>query len=95
MFHDNLVQNSLINKHITFSLVNPLLKLLLAATTLLKACFSVMNAVKKKVYTKMGNRFKSDTLICCVEKTIFCTNYINVLFDFFKITEIEMGHLKM
>jgi hypothetical protein len=75
------------NKHITFSLVYQLLKLLLIlliATASVERCFSAMNVVKKKLRNKMGDQFMSGCLICYVEKDIFSAISNDAVIDHFK-----------
>jgi hypothetical protein len=75
------------NKHITFSLVYQLLKLLLIlliATASVERCFSAMNVVKKKLRNKMGDQFMSGCLICYVEKDIFSAISNDAVIDLFK-----------
>jgi hypothetical protein len=75
------------NKHITFSLVYQLLKLLLIlliATASVERCFSAMNVVKKKLCNKMGDQFMSGCLICYVEKDIFSAISNDAVIDLFK-----------
>ena len=84
------------NKHITFSLVYQLLKLVLilpVATTSVERCFSAMNVVKKKLRNKMGDQFMSDCLICYVEKDMFSTISNDEVIDLFKKMKFRSGKL--
>jgi hypothetical protein len=84
------------NKHITFSLVYQLLKLLLIlliATTSVERCFSAMNVVKKKLRNKMGDQFMSGCLICYVEKDIFSAISNDAVIDLFKKMKFRDGKL--
>jgi hypothetical protein len=84
------------NKHITFSLVYQLLKLVLilpVATASVERCFSAMNVVKKKLRNKMGDQFMSDCLICYVEKDMFSTISNDEVIDLFKKMKFRSGKL--
>jgi hypothetical protein len=84
------------NKHITFSLVYQLLKLVLilpVATASVERCFSAMNVVKKKLRNKMGDQFMSGCLICYVEKDMFSTIINDEVIDHFKKMKFRSGKL--
>ena len=58
-------------KHLTYSLVNRLLKLVLVlpvATTTVERIFSAMKTVKTKLRNRMGDDYMNHCLICNVEK---------------------------
>ena len=83
-------------KHIAFSLVYQLLKLVLilpVATASVERCFSAMNIVKSVLRNKMGDEFMSDCLICYVEKDIFSTITNDDVIDLFKKMKDREGKL--
>ncbi|EOA31908.1 hypothetical protein CARUB_v10015137mg [Capsella rubella] len=61
-------------KHMSYPLVNRLLKLVLilhVATTTVERCFSAMKIVKTHRRNRIGDQFLNDCLVCFIEKDIF------------------------